>query len=118
MRKITLSLRSRDGLDQLAELIWSANHTEIVEAAEPLRSEVLALVIEDGLSEWVGLEQDPTPRTTPSSDPRFLERLAAYLHRQFRFVIELRDSEPVKRSDTMQWPRGGARSLREHVGVT
>lgn len=39
--------------------------------------------IANGLSEWVGPDNNPTLRTTPSTDPAFLERLATYFKRQF-----------------------------------
>ncbi|HWO21158.1 MAG TPA: hypothetical protein VNO30_20460 [Kofleriaceae bacterium] len=116
MRKITLTLLYQDGVTRVAELSWFANRTQIVFAKETLRSELEQLV-GDGLSEWVGPEEDPAPRMTPSSDPRFLERLAAYLRRQFRFAIELQDSELAKKRDTLQWPRDNEHSLRHRAGV-
>jgi hypothetical protein len=112
MRRITLRLSFAEDDERLADLVWSANGTSIVFALEGVRSE-LQQMVDDGLSEWVGPYEDPTPRMTPSSDPRFLERLAAYLRRQFNFRVELRDSEPEKRRDTPQWPRDRARALRE-----
>jgi hypothetical protein len=113
MRMIVLSLMFEDG-SRIAELSWIADRTQIVFAKESLRSE-LEQIVKDGLSEWVGPEEDPVPRMTPSSDPRFLERLAAYLRRQFRFDIKLRDDAPVKRTDTAQWPRGSMRSVRQTI---
>ena len=104
MKKITLTLMFQDGATRVAELSWCANRTQVVSATEMMRSE-LEQIVEAGLSEWVGPEENPTPRTTPSSDPRFLERLAAYLRRQFRFVIRLQENETLKRKDTPQWPR-------------
>jgi len=115
MRRITLTLLFRDGTP-VAELVWFASSTRIVSAAETLRSDLERLV-EDGLTEWVGPLEDPTPRATPSSDQRFLERLAAYLRRQFSFTVKLQDSAPVRRRDTSQWPRGQERSLREPAEV-
>lgn len=104
MREITLSLAFEDG-NRVADLAWISSRVQILFATESLRSE-LDRLIEDGLSEWIGPEEDPTPRTTPSSDWRFLERLAAYLQRQFRFVINLRGA-PVRMRDVVQWPKGG-----------
>ena len=115
MRTITLSLSFDDG-SRVADLSWSANRTQIEFAAESLRAELERLV-EDGLSEWVGPEEAPIPRMTPSSDWRFLERLAAYLRRQFRFVIKLQDDALVKRQDTLQWPRGSEVPVRRTIGV-
>lgn len=115
MRKITLTLMFEDG-SRIAELSWIANRTQIVFAKETLSSELEQLVA-DGLSEWVGPEEDPIPRMTPSSDPRFLERLAAYLRRQFRFIIKLQDDTTLKRVDTVQWPRGSERSVRQTIGA-
>lgn len=112
--EITLSLTFEDR-SRVADLSWVANRTQIVFATESLRSE-LERLMEDGLSEWVGPEEDPIPRMTPSSDWRFLERLAAYLRRQFRFVIKLQDDALVKRKDTLQWPRGSEASVRQAIG--
>jgi len=111
MKTITLVLLFQDEDAPIAELVWSANRTRIISVVETMRSDLEALV-EEGLDEWVGPYEDATPRMTPSSDPRFLERLAEYLCRQFKFRFELRYSESVKRLDAAQWPQNSARSLR------
>jgi hypothetical protein len=114
MRRITLVLLFQDDVKPVAELVWSANRSHVVSAVERMRSDLDQLV-EEGLSEWIGPYEDAMPRMTPSSDPRFLERLAAYLRRQFNFAIRLQDSEPAKRRDALQWPRDRALSLRERA---
>jgi hypothetical protein len=111
MREISLVLQFQDDATPIAELVWSANRTRVVSATERMRPD-LDLIVEDGLSEWIGPYEDAKPRLTLSSDPQFLERLAAYLRRQFNFTITLQDSGSVERLDAPQWRQNRARSLR------
>lgn len=119
MKTITLRLTYRDDTDLLAELSWAAGRTRIATAVDTLRPE-LERFISEGLSEWVGPESDPQPRTTSSSDQRFLDRLATYLRRQFNFVIEIQQNEPqtpqTKRTDTVQWPPQRGVPVRQSIG--
>ena len=116
MKTITLRLTYRDDTDRLAELSWAEGRTRVVTAVESLRPE-LERFIDEGLSEWIGPEADPQRRTTPSSDQRFLGRLADYLRRQFNFIGEIQQSEPqTKRRDTTLWPPQRGLSVRQSVG--
>lgn len=45
--------------------------------------------LEYGLTELIGIGIDIESRTTPSSNPKFLPRLANYLERQFSLKVEL-----------------------------
>lgn len=113
MRTIILRLTYPDDPEQLAELSWAGGRTRVVTAVESLRSE-LERFINEGLSEWIGPEIDPQRRTTPSSNHRFLERLADYLRRQFNIIGEIQQSElQAKRKDTMQWPPQRGLPLRQ-----
>ena len=96
MKMVTLSLRYPDETEQLAELSWADGCTRIVAAVDTLRPE-LERFINEGLSEWFGPPDDPQPRTTLSSDPRFLDRLSDYLRRQFNYIVELQQYESQAR---------------------
>ena len=93
MREISLVLLAQDDATPIAELVWSEARTRIVSATEAMRPE-LERRVGEGLLEWIGHPDDPIPRSTASSDPLFLERLAAYLHRRSSIKSELRDSGP------------------------
>lgn len=116
MNTVMLRLRYNEDAERLAELSWADGRTRIVAAVDTLRPE-LERLIDEGLSEWVGTPDDPQPRTTPSSDQRFLERLADYLRRQFNFIVELQLNAPqAKRRDTMQWPPQRGVPVRQNIG--
>jgi hypothetical protein len=111
--KIVLRLRSRDGSDLLADLSWSEGHTQILAAAETLKPELEQLILE-GLSEWTGADTDPHLRITASTESQFLERLGAFLRRQFGFLVEVqRDQSLAKRVDTVQWPPRRGQPVRQ-----
>lgn len=65
---------------------------EVASSAD-VRDELL-LMIRDGLVEESPREDGWTQRTTPSSDPAFLERLAGVLQREFAFRTEIQDAPP------------------------
>lgn len=104
MNKVIFRLRYDGDADCLAELSWTEGRTRIISAVDTLRPE-LQRFVDEGLSEWIGSPDDPEPRTTLSSDPIFLTRLASYLRRQFNFIVELQeDDSRLKKRDTTQWP--------------
>jgi hypothetical protein len=83
MRK-TLSIRTRDG-QTVASLEWRDGFAYATRVAPRMANDVKRWV-EDGLDELVGEGAEVYSRSTPPSDAAFLDRLEAYLCRQFDFV--------------------------------
>lgn len=90
MSRVILTLRHEDGSGAITELTWSDGVVAIGPTLERVKPNI-ERIIRNGLSESVGEGADKQLRTTSSSDPRFMERLAAYFQRQFNFTVELRD---------------------------
>jgi hypothetical protein len=88
---IMLTVKRDDGT-VLARLRWADGRTRVVEAGDDVRPAIQRW-LDNGLDEWVGEREDATPRSTPSSAPEFLERVKAYLERQFLFQADLGDLE-------------------------
>jgi hypothetical protein len=104
MRDINLTLKHSDDHSTITELRWSDGQVQVVSTLERVRGDI-EKIIRDGLSEWIGDEGHLLPRTTLSSDPRFMERLAAFFNRQFDFIVELRDNNlQGRQKDTCPWP--------------
>ena len=91
-RTVLLSVRSRDNVDQLAELVWESGIVQIRYATDTLRI-AIARWIQHGLVDMSGAQLDPELRHTGADDPRFLEHLNSYLKRSSDFIthIEIRD---------------------------
>lgn len=91
-RMVLLSVRSRDNVDRLAELVWESGIVQIRYATEKLRV-AIARWIQHGLVDMSGARFDPELRHTGSDDPRFLEHLNSYLKRSSGFIthIEIHD---------------------------
>jgi hypothetical protein len=80
----SLTIRTPEGT-VVAMLSWHEDMT-VAEWCSPRLKADVARWIDDGLDEWVGEGVEAVPRSTPSSAPEFLDRLEAYLCRQFPFV--------------------------------
>jgi hypothetical protein len=99
MKTISLTLRSRDdGAEKIAELVWENGTVNVVDAV-PVIVDDLDRIISVGLVEWVGTPGSRERRHTPSTDPRFLERLGDYFARQSAFAIKVVERERVANRD-------------------
>jgi len=85
----TLIIRT-DDRRIVADLHWRNGKLTVRFASKRMRPDVERWVV-DGLHEWVGHGVEAEPRTTPSSDPLFLERVDAYVRRQFDFQTQFDD---------------------------
>jgi hypothetical protein len=83
LRAIKLTIRSEQGA-RVVELEWRPGGTTILFATDTMRPAAERWIAQ-GLSEWVGPDDDAMPRTTASASADFLPRLEDYLAQQFRF---------------------------------
>lgn len=79
--KETLQLELESG-EVLARLVQEDGETRI-DFAKPSIEKDISKLVERGLHEWVGTEEDILHRVTLSSDPEFLPRLSKYLKRSY-----------------------------------
>jgi hypothetical protein len=103
MKSGVLEAYSFDTLELLFRLEAQDGDVRVAFVVPDLASQVDAWL--GGLSTWTGTRQDPEPSWTPPGAPEFLERLQAYLHKQFAFVTRLHetvhaDSPPRPRSSS------------------
>jgi hypothetical protein len=87
-RTVQLTVRSRDNVDRLAELVWESGTIQIRHATENLRTAITRWM-QHGLTDTTGTRMDPELRHTQSDDPRFLEHLDDYLKRSSGFITHL-----------------------------
>jgi hypothetical protein len=80
-REIILEIWARDRNDLIASFSWANGATTITFAKEDLSHE-LQKFIDQGLSEWIGPDDDAKPRVTLSGDAFFLPNLGAYIQKQ------------------------------------
>ncbi len=94
--KKSLAIRTPEGAT-VARLTWQDGRAAGQSLSPDLDADV-ARWVRDGLDEWVGEGVDATPRSTPSASPEFLDRLEAYLGRQFEeYVMErYEDDAPTR----------------------
>ena len=87
-KAIVLEIWAQDREDLIASFRWSGGETKITFAKEDFGMELQKL-IDNGLSEWVGAQEDPKPRVTFSKDAFFLPHLGAYIRKQSGFRIKM-----------------------------
>lgn len=83
-----LTVRSRDNIEQVADILWIDGVLTVTTPSNGVRDD-FNRIIKHGLREIIGDPADPVPRTTPATDEYFIDRLAAYLRRQFGFIIQV-----------------------------
>jgi hypothetical protein len=103
-----LSVTSKDDVDNLAQIVWRDGHA-VIESVDPSLRATFQQIIDDGLSEWLNPHTEPTLRTTPSTDPSFLDHLGKYLQQQTSFKIVMSDSLPETVYEVILEPLSGER---------
>jgi hypothetical protein len=85
MTRKTLEIFSSDRVEMLAKLVWEDGTLSAFDVA-PDFAPAVERWLAGGLQEWHGPFENAQPRLTFPSDSAFLDRLEAYLRRQFAFI--------------------------------